>query len=72
MRNEPHTFPTIRSWQRMSERQQDALLDRIETKQRRRSFASKALMFTVATAIVLGLALGVVALGQAAGLSLLP
>jgi hypothetical protein len=67
MRHEPHTFPTIRSWQRMSERQQDALLDKIETKQRRRSLTSKTLMFTVAAAIVVGLALGVVALGQIAG-----
>lgn len=44
MRNEPHTFPTIRSWQRMSERQQDALLDRIETKQRRRSMVPRLLI----------------------------
>ncbi len=44
MRNEPHTFPTIRSWQRMSERQQDALLDKIETKQRRRSMAPRLLI----------------------------
>jgi hypothetical protein len=47
MRNEPHTFPTIRSWQRMSERQQDALLDRIETKQRRRIIAPRLVIGAV-------------------------
>ena len=34
MIDEPQTFPTLRSWRRMSERQQDALLDRLESRRR--------------------------------------
>lgn len=34
MMHEPQTFPTLRSWRRMSERQQDALLDKLEARRR--------------------------------------
>jgi hypothetical protein len=34
MQPEPRTFPTLRRWQQMSESEQDALLDRIETRRR--------------------------------------
>jgi hypothetical protein len=44
MEQEPQTFPTLRSWRRMSERQQDALLDRIESRQRWRILRSRMLV----------------------------
>jgi hypothetical protein len=53
MRNEPHTFPTIRSWQRMSERQQDAMLDKIETRRRRRSMVPRLVMGALFAAAVM-------------------
>jgi hypothetical protein len=34
MRDDAQTFPTLRSWKRMSGRQQDALLDRLEERRR--------------------------------------
>ena len=34
MMQEPQTFPTLRSWRRMSESEQDAMLDRIEARRR--------------------------------------
>lgn len=42
MEHEPTTFPTLRRWQRMSESEQDALLDNIETRRRRRLIGSRA------------------------------
>ncbi|MEI9901961.1 MAG: hypothetical protein WDN31_19695 [Hyphomicrobium sp.] len=41
MREEPHTFPTLRSWQRMSESQQDAMLDRVEARRRWRAIRQR-------------------------------
>jgi CHASE3 domain sensor protein len=45
-----HTFPTLRRWRAMSEREQDALLDKIETRRRWRGFATRAAIALVGTA----------------------
>jgi hypothetical protein len=38
------SFPAFEDWKRMSERQQDALLDRLEAAKRRRSLGTRLLM----------------------------
>jgi hypothetical protein len=38
------SFPAFEDWKRMSEREQDALLDRLEGTRRRRSFAIRVLI----------------------------
>jgi hypothetical protein len=55
MEKDPQTFPTLRSWRGMSESEQDALLDRIETSRRWRVIRSRAL---IATLCVAALAIG--------------
>jgi hypothetical protein len=53
------TFPTLRRWRGMSERDQDALLDKIEKRRRWRTFAIRAaiaLVCTVAAIAAIGLA----------------
>ena len=48
------TFPTLRRWRNMSEREQDALLDKIELRRRChgiRLHGTVALLFVVAVAI---------------------
>ncbi len=48
-----HTFPTLRRWRAMSEREQDALLDRIEAGRRWRTLRFRgavALLCTLAAA----------------------
>jgi hypothetical protein len=55
------SFPAFDEWQKMSEREQDALLDTLEGAQRRGRFATRLLVgfsgATVAAAIVLTLML---------------
>ena len=53
------TFPTLRRWRGMSEREQDALLDKIEKRRRWRTFAIRAgvaFVGTVTAVAVIGLA----------------
>lgn len=60
MMDEPQTFPTLRSWKRMSGRQQDALLDRLEARrrwERLRYRAAVVALFLAAAAAVAGIAL---------------
>jgi hypothetical protein len=38
------TFPTLRKWRRMTESEQDALLDKIETSRRWRVIRSRAIL----------------------------
>jgi hypothetical protein len=58
MMHEPRTFPTFRTWQRMSEREQDALLDRIESRRRWGLLGSRVLVaLACAAAIAAGSAL---------------
>ena len=52
------TFPTLRSWQRMSESDQDALLDNIESRRRWRSVRVRALI--LAACVAAGIAAGIV------------
>jgi hypothetical protein len=54
MNQAERTFPTLRRWQGMSESQQDALLDKIERRRRRR-VVFRAI---VAVLCVLALAIG--------------
>ncbi len=58
MRDEPQTFPTLRSWKRMSGRQQDALLDRLEDRRRWERIRYRA-------AVIALCGLGVAAVGVA-------
>ena len=52
------TFPTLRRWRRMSESEQDALLDKIESRRRWRAFALRAAIAFVCTlAAIIGVAL---------------
>lgn len=46
------TFPTIRRWRRMSESDQDALLDSIESRRRWRSVRVRALVSALCLAVV--------------------
>jgi hypothetical protein len=58
MEPEPTTFPTLRRWQRMSESEQDALLDKIETRRRRRAFGVRGLAVILClAAMAIGIAL---------------
>lgn len=52
------TFPTLRRWRAMSEREQDALLDKIERRRRVRAIATRAaIALLCALAAALGAAL---------------
>jgi hypothetical protein len=57
MRQDPQTFPPIRTWQRMSEREQNALLDRIEAHRRRRSISWQVLVGALGAAAIIVVAL---------------
>lgn len=46
----------------MSERQQDAMLDRIEARRRRRGLGARVLMFAAAVAVLVGIGLVIAAL----------
>ena len=61
MNQAEHTFPTLRRWRAMSEGEQDALLDKIETRRRWRAFATRAAIAFVGTVA----ALAVIALAAA-------
>ncbi len=52
MREEPHTFPTLRSWQRMSESQQDAMLDRVEARRRWRAIRQRVAIAALIAVVV--------------------
>ena len=58
MREEPQTFPTLRSWKRMSGRQQDALLDGLERRRRWERIRYRAAVIALS-------ALGIAAAGMA-------
>jgi hypothetical protein len=47
------SFPTFDDWKRMSERDQDALLDRLEARKHRRWLTGRVLMVAGAAAVVL-------------------
>jgi hypothetical protein len=47
------SFPAFDDWKRMSEREQDALLDRLEARKRRLSLTVRLLMVLGAAAVVL-------------------
>jgi len=54
------TFPTLRRWRGMSESEQDALLDKIESRRRWRAFAVRAAIAfagTLAAIVVFALVL---------------
>jgi hypothetical protein len=58
MSQEPQTFPTLRRWRGMSENEQDALLDGIEQRRRRRALGLRAMVaFLCAAALAVGAAL---------------
>ena len=44
-------FPTFDEWKRMSEREQDALLDRLEAEERRGMMAMRLLIVLACTAV---------------------
>ena len=52
------TFPTLRRWRRMSEREQDALLDKIAARRRWRAVRTRAAVALLCSvAIAIGIAL---------------
>jgi hypothetical protein len=55
------SFPTFEDWKRMSEREQDALLDRLEAEKRRGAFRTRLLI--VLGCATVALAAGVAFLG---------
>ena len=58
MEQAERTFPTLRRWRRMSESEQDALLDKIESRRRWRAFAVRAaIAFVCTVAAIIGVAL---------------
>jgi len=59
MMHEPQTFPTLRSWRRMSEREQDAMLDRLESRRRwdRIRFRAAAVILSALGLVAAGMAL---------------
>jgi hypothetical protein len=56
------SFPAFDDWKKMSEREQDALLDRLEATKRRRSFATRLLIGLGCAAVVLGAAVALLTL----------
>jgi hypothetical protein len=56
-------FPTFDEWKRMSEREQDALLDRLEAEQRRGTVATRLLIGLACAAVPVVLWLALRALG---------
>lgn len=46
------TFPTVRRWRRMSESDQDALLDKIEARRRWRTIRARLLIAIAVTCVV--------------------
>lgn len=44
MEQEAQTFPTLRRWRGMSEREQDAFLDRVEARRRWRNIAVRGVL----------------------------
>lgn len=63
MIDEPQTFPTLRSWRRMSGRGQDALLDKLEARRRWHRIRFRAAVIALS-------ALGIAAAGIALALAL--
>lgn len=58
MEHAERTFPTLRRWRGMSEGEQDALLDKIESRRRWRAFAVRAaIAFAGTLAAIIGIAL---------------
>jgi len=58
MEEASRTFPTLRKWRGMSEREQDALLDKIESRRRWRIIKSRGIaIFLCAIAAAIGTAL---------------
>ena len=47
------SFPAFEDWKRMSEREQDALLDRLEATKRRRALRARLLMALGCAAVAL-------------------
>jgi CHASE3 domain sensor protein len=47
------SFPAFEDWKRMSEREQDALLDRLETEKRRGAFRARLLLVLGCATVVL-------------------
>jgi hypothetical protein len=58
------TFPTLRSWRRMSEREQDVLLDRIESRRRRRSLMARIVPALLAVAAAAAVVVALLALAR--------
>ena len=56
------SFPAFDDWKRMSEREQDALLDRLEVAKRRRSLRARLLIVLGAVAVALAAGLVFLAL----------
>jgi orotate phosphoribosyltransferase len=56
-------FPTFDEWKRMSEREQDALLDRLEAERRRGTIATRVLIGLAFAAVPVAVWLALKALG---------
>jgi hypothetical protein len=56
-------FPTFDEWKRMSEREQDALLDRLESEKRRGTIATRVLIGLALAAVSVAVWLALRALG---------
>ena len=54
-------FPTFDTWKRMSEKEQDALLDRMARAQRRRAMLLRCLFAAAGTVLAAGIASGLYA-----------
>jgi hypothetical protein len=63
MQRSAPSFPAFEDWKRMSEREQDALLDRLEAARRRGARTTRLLIVLGCAAVALGAGLVLMTLG---------